>query len=84
MVNLNVFYSWTHFLAFGRVEEVFKPAVEHLSVAIIVVQNHPSGDTEPSETDILLTGRLGDAGKLPGIEVADHLVITGSDFRSIL
>jgi DNA repair protein RadC len=64
--------------------EVFKPAIEHLAASIIVAHNHPSGGTEPSEADILLTGRLCDAGKLLGIEVADHLVITGSDFRSII
>lgn len=64
--------------------EMFKPAIEHLAAAIIVAHNHPSGGCEPSEADLGLTGRMSDAGKLLGIEVADHLVITRSDFRSII
>ena len=64
--------------------EVFKPAIDHLAASIIVAHNHPSGGCEPSEADIMLTGRLSDAGKLLGIEVVDHLVITKSDFRSII
>ncbi len=64
--------------------EVFKPAIEHLSASIIVAHNHPSGGLEPSEADVLLTGRLHDAGTLLGIELRDHLVVTGSGFRSII
>jgi len=64
--------------------EVFKPALEHLAVSIIVAHNHPSGDSKPSEADIMLTGRLADAGKLLGIELTDHLIVTGNDFRSIV
>ena len=64
--------------------EVFYPAIEHLAASIIIAHNHPSGETEPSEADIMLTGRLKDAGKLLGIEVADHIIITNLDFKSIL
>jgi DNA repair protein RadC len=64
--------------------EVFKPAIDCLAASIIVAHNHPSGGCEPSEADVMLTGRLADAGKLLGVEVADHLVVTGDDFKSIL
>ncbi len=64
--------------------EVFKPAIECLATSIIVAHNHPSGGVEPSEADIMLTGRLADAGKLLGIEVSDHIVITKDDFKSIV
>jgi len=63
--------------------EVFFPAIEHLAASIIVAHNHPSGGAEPSEADIMLTGRLKDAGKLLGIEIADHLIITSNDYKSI-
>ena len=63
--------------------EVFKPAIDHLAASIIVAHNHPSGGCEPSEADVMLTGRLSDAGKLLGIEVADHLVITKNSFKSM-
>lgn len=64
--------------------EVFKPAIENSAAAIIVAHNHPSGGTEPSEADIMLTGRLSDAGKMLGIELLDHLVISSEGSRSIL
>ena len=63
--------------------EVFKPAIEYLAVSIILAHNHPSGGCEPSEADIMLTGRLSDAGSLLGIEVADHVIITKDNFKSI-
>ena len=64
--------------------EVFKPAIEYLAASIIVAHNHPSGGVEPSEADVMLTGRLSDAGKLLGIEVVDHLVVTRDGFMSII
>ena len=39
--------------------EVYCPALESRSVALIVAHNHPSGDTEPSEADIIITNKLG-------------------------
>ena len=63
--------------------EVFKPAIEHLAASIIVAHNHPSGGTEPSTADLELTKRLREAGKLLGIELADHLILTNDDYKSI-
>ena len=42
------------------------------AVNIILLHNHPSGDTIPSNEDIKTTQRLVDAGKLLGVEVLDH------------
>ena len=64
--------------------EVFKPAIECLAASIIVAHNHPSGGCEPSEADVMLTGRLSDAGKLLGVEVVDHVLVTGKDYKSII
>ncbi len=64
--------------------EVFKPAIDHLAASIIVAHNHPSGGCEASEADMALTRRLEEAGKLLGIELGDHLVITKDNFQSIL
>ena len=60
--------------------EVFKPAIEHLAASIIIAHNHPSGGLEPSEADVMLTGRLADAGELLGISVVDHVVVTKKDY----
>lgn len=63
--------------------EVFKPAIDHLAASIIIAHNHPSGDKEPSESDLALTRRLAEAGRLMGIELLDHLIITQNDFKSL-
>ncbi|MGB4759615.1 MAG: DNA repair protein RadC [Candidatus Saccharimonadales bacterium] len=64
--------------------EVFQPAVERGAVAVIIAHNHPSGSLEPSEADIQVTSQLVAAGKILGIDLLDHLVITASDWRSIV
>ncbi len=62
--------------------EVFEPAVRHLSVQVILAHNHPSGDLEPSEEDLIVNKRLIEAGKLLGIEVLDHIIVTKDSFMS--
>lgn len=55
--------------------EIFKHAVKLSAARVMVAHNHPSGDPEPSETDISFTDRLAEAGQLLGIEVLDHLIV---------
>ena len=62
--------------------EVFKTAIQHLAVSIILVHNHPSGDPEPSEDDLEITKRITKVGKLIGINVLDHIIITKAKFFS--
>jgi len=62
--------------------EVFEPAVRHLAAQIILAHNHPSGDPEPSEDDLEITKRLTESGKILGIEVVDHIIITKTGFIS--
>lgn len=62
--------------------EVFEPAVRYLAAQVIVAHNHPSGDFEPSEDDLTITKRLVEAGKIMGIEVVDHIIVTGKNFLS--
>ena len=62
--------------------EVFKTAIQHLAVSIILVHNHPSGDPEPSKADLEITKRIVEVGKIMGIEVKDHIIITKNNFLS--
>ncbi len=55
--------------------EVVKQALKHNARAIILAHNHPSGDAQPSQTDIELTHTLRDALALMDIKVLDHLVV---------
>jgi len=56
--------------------EIFKEALEHNAASVILVHNHPSGDPEPSEDDLEITKRIIEAGKIMGIDVLDHIIIT--------
>lgn len=60
--------------------EVFEPVFGRPCASIIVAHNHPSGGTEPSEADLELTKRLKEAGKILGIEMVDHIIITKEDY----
>lgn len=62
--------------------EVFRAAITKGAAAIILVHNHPSGDVTPSSEDLSLTSRLVEAGRLIGIEVLDHIIISGSRYLS--
>jgi len=62
--------------------EVFAEAIKNKAASVIFVHNHPSGDPEPSEGDLLTTKRLVEAGKILEIEVVDHIIITNNNFLS--
>ena len=62
--------------------EVFRPAVARGAASVVLAHNHPSGDVSPSQEDLGLTARMVDAGRLLGIEVLDHVIVSGSRFVS--
>lgn len=51
---------------------------------IILVHNHPSGDSKPSKGDFQITDRIYEASELLGIQFLDHIVIGDGNFQSIL
>ncbi|MES2623062.1 MAG: DNA repair protein RadC [Patescibacteria group bacterium] len=63
--------------------EVFKPAIEYGAAAIILVHNHPSGVSTPSASDKAITEQIIMAGKVLGISLLDHVVVTRDSFNSV-
>ncbi|MDO8460334.1 MAG: DNA repair protein RadC [Nanoarchaeota archaeon] len=63
--------------------EVFKKAILNNSSHVVLAHNHPSGDPSPSENDILTTKRLVESGKILGIAVIDHMIVTQNGFTSL-
>ncbi len=63
--------------------EVFQPAIGNCAASIILVHNHPSGDTTPSSDDIQVTERMVTAGEIMGIEVLDHVIVSERGFCSL-
>ncbi|MDP2923457.1 MAG: DNA repair protein RadC [Candidatus Omnitrophota bacterium] len=62
--------------------EVFEPAVKNLAAQVILAHNHPSGNLEPSEEDLIISKRLIEAGKILGIEVIDHIIVSKGGYFS--
>jgi DNA repair protein RadC len=63
--------------------EVFTRAIRDMAAAVVVCHNHPSGSIIPSPEDIEITARLFEAGKIIGIRVMDHLIISKSGYCSM-
>lgn len=55
--------------------EVFYPAVEANAASIILVHNHPSGESSPSDKDIEIVKKIVQAGEIMGINVIDFIII---------
>jgi len=62
--------------------EVFTEAIKNKAASVVFAHNHPSGDPEPSEDDLLLTKKLVESGKILGIEVFDHIIVVKDGFFS--
>lgn len=62
--------------------EVFEPAVRHLAAQVIIAHNHPAGDPSPSQEDSDITKQLVNAGKLLGIDISDHVIVSKANYFS--
>ena len=83
VIDVLTVYRGTINTAPVRVAEVFREAIRRNAAAIILAHNHPSGDPKPSPEDRALTGEVAEAGKLLGIELLDHLVISQARWVSL-
>ncbi len=63
--------------------EVFAPAVENRCAGVIAAHNHPSNTLNPSQADIEITKRLKESGKILGIELLDHVILTKNGYLSL-
>ncbi len=62
--------------------EVFRDAIRSAAAALVLVHNHPSGDPTPSAEDRAVTERLRSAGRLLGIHVLDHVIVSDRGYYS--
>ena len=64
--------------------EIYLRAVLVGAVSIVLVHNHISGVSKPSEQDILITKKISDAGNLIGIRLMDHIIFgSANDYYSL-
>ena len=55
--------------------EIFRPAIIHSAFAFVLVHNHPSGQTSPSEADLQITKRVAAAAQILQIKFLDHVIV---------
>lgn len=78
-----------HLLAVGSLNQtiieardVFMEAIKKPSAGVILVHNHPSGDTQPSDADVSFTQVIAAAGELLGITLLDHVIVSSKGYYS--
>ena len=62
--------------------EVVKRALVNDAAALVFVHNHPSGNPNPSQDDLIITKKLKEAAQAIDVSVHDHLIIAGNDVYS--
>lgn len=63
--------------------DILRPAVKTGASALVLVHNHPSGDSAPSEADVTMTRALATACDIVGIALLDHVVVARSGLSSL-
>jgi DNA repair protein RadC len=63
--------------------DILGPALRHAASAIVLVHNHPSGDSEPSAEDIAMTRAVAEASNVVGVPLLDHVVVARGGAASI-
>jgi adenine-specific DNA-methyltransferase len=56
--------------------EIFYPATELNAAGVVIVHNHPSGNSSPSEKDVQIVEKIAQAGEIMGIPVIDFVIIS--------
>lgn len=55
---------------------IFAAAIKANACGILLAHNHPSGSTQPSQSDIALTKKIKEGGKLLDVQLLDHIIVT--------
>lgn len=83
LIRQDTVYRGTLHSTLIRTSELFRPAMAVNANAVVLAHNHPSGDPEPSDADIVTTQAVIAAGRLLDIEVLDHLIIGDGRYVSL-
>ena len=79
----DISYGGTNFATIEP-KDILSEALKLQAPKIILVHNHPGGDTTPSKADFNLTDRIYEASDIMGIKLLDHVILAGENFESIL
>lgn len=62
---------------------IYQAALKASCSGLILAHNHPSGNNEPSDSDIKITKKLKEAGALLDIRLLDHLILLPEGYTSL-
>jgi DNA repair protein RadC len=62
--------------------EVFADVITDRAASVIFAHNHPSGELNPSRSDLQIQEQLAQAGKILGINIIDHIIISKKGYYS--
>jgi len=62
--------------------EVYADVISDRAAAVIFAHNHPSGDLKPSNSDLKIHEQLTEAGKILGLRILDHIIVTKKGYFS--
>lgn len=83
LIRDKILFKGTVNQSIANPREVFLEALKAEAVYIILLHNHPSGDTSPSRADMLMTRQIKEAGDLMGIRLLDHIIIGDNSYTSL-
>ena len=82
-INMNIVSIGTLDSSLTNPREILKSMVLSNAFAVMLFQNHPSGNLNPSREDFIITNRMNDICDLIGIKLWDHIIIgPGDEFYS--
>lgn len=78
-----------HLLSYGGITGtvadlrlIFSVALQSLATSFVLAHSHPSGNLNPSQSDISVTNKIKDAGQIMDIQLLDHLIMTRYGYYS--
>ena len=83
LIERKLLYMGTIDKSLVHPREIFKHAYLLSASSFICMHNHPSGDIIPSKADIELTKSLFEIGKINGINLLDHIIVSDIGYFSL-
>ena len=80
IIDSKIIFKGTINMSIAHPREIFRYAILSSAFCIIIVHNHPSGTSYPSQNDILFTSKIIETVKIVGIPVIDHIIIGNNNY----
>ena len=76
-INVNFVSAGALDYSIAHPREILKSAILSNASSMMMIHNHPSQDTTPSEADVMITDRMSQLCGLAGIPLVDHIIVGG-------